>query len=361
MPEEARSVDDSEFIFKGTPGELDVELRKLGVSGGVNGIREDGKAVMSPVVATALDPEIVAAASRTMRRQMAEFMAAQRSPVVESDVGDVFFAKPIEIAEDRKRATAVGKMRFNYGWSTSLVHSSDMMFSAGSVVEALLSKGEEVAGVEALRFMDPVQNNIEWHACVDELAPDVVEKCSQIKPDVKATFLIKDPETGNERKILLFGFQNNESARSNAHILDMANLPTALSTGFSKWKESVSSEGDMLFEFDLSRPDLRVSGMELGISMNTVMELVMSSFNNVKMFIPSDFYGRFGSLAYGFDFKKLPKVEELDQNCKLVISLNKKGIVVKPNGIRVVPLKFLIKRFEKVVAEGVYQSAHKGV
>lgn len=360
MAEESGSVKDSEFIFQGTPGELDVELKKLGVYGGVNGIREDGRAVYAPAL------DMVATAMKTLRNRLDEFLAAQYPETDESGTNDhldndVFFAEPIKVAENRKRATAVGKMRFNYGWSTSLVHSSDMMFSAGSVVESLLAEGEEVVGVEALRFMDPVQNNIEWHACVDELAPDVVEKCAQVKPDVKATFLVKDPETGSERKILLFGFQNKQSARNNANRLDIANLPKSLSANFSRWETSVSSEGDVLFEFELSGPDSKVSEMKLGTAMNAVMELAMVSFSEIRIFVPRDFYGRFGSLAYGFDFKKLPKVEELDQNCKLVLSLNKSKIVIKPNGVRVVPINFLIKRFDKVVTEGVFQSAHKGV
>lgn len=311
------------------PDELDVEIQQLGV-------------------------DMLVLAARALRLQLMDFMAAQGAQE-QSGKDALFYAEPVEVLENG-RATAVGKMMFNMDWSHYLVHSADMMFSASGVVEALLNEDEEVVGVESLRFLNPVKNNLKLYACVGELSEDVSERCAQRKPDLKATFLTKDSVTGEERKIQLFGFQNNQSAGKNGCIR-MAYLPNSLSRNFASWERDVDGEGNDVFIFDLAEPDSRVAETKLGSSLNAVMELVMHALSNVRKFSKNAFPKGEYNLAYGFDFKKLPETEQLNQNCKLLISVNKAEIVEKANGFRLIPVKFAIKNPRGIICEGVYTSA----
>lgn len=361
--------DNPKLIVTGSLGDLNCELHNLGVVGGVESLRDDPEwkvkeTLDRPVDRNVPSRDLVLSAIAGLRAQMQEFMAAQAKLPENAHAEDLsalsgdklFYATPVEVLEDGT-ATAVGRMMHNMRWSRYFVHSSDMMFSSSGLVEALLNEGEEVVGVESMRFLNPVQNNLELFACAGELSPDIAGRCAQRKPDLKAVFLTKNEVTGEERNIKLFGFQNGQSSAKNPIMPDMAHLPAALSKDFNSWERDMDKDGNDVFTFDLSQPDSRIAKTKLGASLNAVMELVMYSFSKVrrtsKSVCPEGNY----NLAYGFDFKKLPKPEQLNEECKLLISVDKAGIVEKSSGFRLIPVKFSIKKGGKIISEGVFIDA----
>lgn len=361
--------DKPKLIIAGSLDDLNGELHDLGVVGGVESLRDESEWKVRVTLARPVDRDtpsrdLVISAIEGLRAQMNEFMAAQSKLREDANAEDLsalsedefFCAKPVEVLEDGT-ATAVGRMMYNMRWSRYFVHSSDMMFSSSGLVEALLNEGEEVVGVESMRFLNPVQNNLELFACVGELSPDIAGRCAQRKPDLKAVFLTRNEVTGEERSIQLFGFQNGQSSAKNPIVPDMAYLPAALSRDFNSWERNMDKDGNDVFTFDLSQPDSRIAKTKLGASLNAVMELAMYSFSKVrrtsKNICPNGDY----NLAYGFDFKKLPKPEQLNEECKLLISVDKAGIVEKSSGFRLIPVKFSIRKGGKAICEGVFINA----
>lgn len=346
---------------------LDVELRNLGVVDGLRGLRGELSWKVGEVLdrsANISGTDLMLLAVDRMRQEFEKFMAAQNGLFAEDRTEDlsnlsadnILYTKPIEFLEDGT-ATAVGRTMYNKRWSRYFAHSSDMMLPSGGLVEALLNEGEEVVGVESMRFLNPVQNNLELFACAGELSPDIAGRCAQRKPDLKATFLTKNAITGEQRSIKLFGFQNDESSTRNPMIPNMANLPAALSRDFNSWERDMDKDGNDVFTFDLSQPDSGIVETKVGVALNAVMELVMCSFSRVrrgsKNICPDGGY----NLAYGFDFKKLPKPEQLNEECKLLISVDKAGIVEKSSGFRLIPVKFSIQKGGNVISEGVFINA----
>lgn len=354
-------------IVAGTQAELDAELRRLGVGGGIGEIRGAADSRVRELMqdlagsdelrlaAVSLAAALLSVALGGARKEINDKAPKVSKPETHDEL---FFARPIEVLPDGT-ARAVGTMFYNRRWSDVLVHSSDMMFSCAGVVDALLEDGEEVMGVQSLRFLNPVQNDMELVAYVGDVPEDVSLRCVERKPDLKATFLTRNAATGAERKIQLFGFQNKQSASENPAFNGMAYLPASLSEGFSSWERDTGADGNDLFIFDLGKPDSRIADVKLGSVLNAVMELVMEAFSKLRRAKRNPFPVAYDdyNLAYGFDFSKLPKVEQLDERCNLAVSVDKTGVVEKENGFRLVPLRFFIKREGVLICEGVFTIA----
>lgn len=352
--------DKTKLIVSGNLEDSGDDLHSLGVSSGDTApVNEDGSH-MAQLRAVAL----------SMRASLLEFMDAQSGSV--SAVADLvykpalrcpkkfssdqfFFDSPVEILPNGT-ARAVAKMHYNLRWSSSLVHSADMVFSAAGVVEALLEDEEKVVGVQSLRFLNPVQNNVEMFAYAGETSEEVSVRCAERKPDLKATFLTKNAGTGVERKIQLFGFQNKQDASRNEASSDMARLPASLSK-FEDIQLLLLKSGLQVFAFNLAKPDFVIAGTLLGSGLNTVMELVMRACIELRGTDVNPFPRGAFNLAYNFDFKKLPEVKKLDEKCQLMLFVNKDGIVEKPNGFRLIPIMFAIRREGVLLCEGIYTSA----
>jgi hypothetical protein len=335
-----------------------------------NSIIPDGADDASePITEAVVRDAQLRAAALFMKASLAEFMAAQidtdvttesvYKPAVSSpkkfSSDPMFFERPVEILANGT-ARAVAKMHYNLRWSSAVIHSADMMFSAGGVVEALLEDGEDVTGVQSLRFLNPVQNNVEMFAYVGDDSEEVASRCVEKKPDLKAVFLTKNSKTGAERKIQLFGFQNRQDASLNEAFYDMACLPASLSK-FDVINLMSDGSGNNIFGFNLTKPAFSVFETKVGSVLNTVMELVMWACVELRETEISPFPPGTFNLAYNFDFKKLPAVEELDEKCELMLLVNRGGIVERPNGFRLIPVLFSIRKDGKFICEGVYTSA----
>lgn len=348
------------------PGE---DKNKLIVDGNIEGLDVSGSDT-APISKDGPDMAQLRAAELFMRASLLEFMDAQSAPV--SAAADLvykpalrcpkkfssdrfFFESPVEILPNGT-ARAVAKMHYNLRWSSSLIHSADMVFSAGGVVEALLQDEEKVISVQSLRFLNPVQNNVEMFAYAGETSEEVSARCAERKPDLKATFLTRNADTGVERKIQLFGFQNKQDASRNEAFSGMARLPASLSE-FEDIQLLLLRSGRQAFAFNLTKPDFVIAGTLLGSGLNTVMELVMSACSELRGLDVNPFPSGAFNLAYNFDLKKLPEVDKLDEKCELILFVNKDGIVERPNGFRLIPIMFSIHREGVLICEGVYTSA----
>lgn len=357
------SKNDSGLIFQGTPAELDAEFRRLGVSGGVNGIREDGNVVVMPPAPTVVDSEMLDAAARAMRVLMMEFMLAQRvdqNPrgVLRVKDSPSFLDKPIEVLPDGT-ITTVAKMCINLKWSTSLVHGSDMVFGFTETIDSMLEDGEEVTAVESLRFLKAATQDLEIFACVgDQLSPIMQQKCEGGKPNVKAVFLTKNAQTGEDRKIQLLAF---ESGKPVGTVIAGIPLSSSLEEKFNYCAVATDRSGENVYTFELSKLSGNAVRVELGSTLNAVMEVVMMACHKLKHSKRNPFptEGKIVNVAAGFKIAKLPELAELGDDCKLNVSIDEDGIVEGQRLIQFVPVNFSITKGSKVICEGVFTSAQR--
>lgn len=337
--------EDSGLIFRGTPAELDAEFRRLGVSGGVNGIREDGRVV---------DAELLDTAAITMRVLMVEFMAAQSVEPRPTEVVN----GPIEVLSDGT-VTTVAKMCINSKWSTRLVHSSDMVFGFSETIDSMLEDGEAVTAVESLRFLKAATQDLEIFACVgDQLSPTMQQKCEGRKPNVKAVFLTKNAKTGEERRIQILAFENGNPV---GVVVSGVGLASSLEKKFNSWEVDGDRGGRNVYTFELSSPRGNAVRVELGSTLNAVMEVVMMAclklMNSQRNPFPTE--GKIVNVASGFKITRLPKLAELGDDCKLNVSIDEDGIVEKPRMIQFVPVNFSITKGSGVICEGVFTYAQR--
>jgi hypothetical protein len=250
-------------------------------------------------------------------------------------------------------------MCFNLNWSSSLVHGSDMVFGFSEAIDSMLEDGESVIAVESLRFLKASTQNLEIFACVGEqLSPVMQQKCEGRKPNVKAVFLIKNSQTGEEKKIQLLAFENGRPVNL---ITSGMGLASSLQKNFSHWEVDADSVGQAVYTFDLSKPKGNAVGVERGVTLNAVMEVVMMACHKLKHSRRNPFptEGKALNVASGFKITKLPELAELGDDCKLSISIDEDGIVEGARLIQFVPVKFSITKGSNVICEGVFTSAQR--
>ena len=235
--------------------------------------------------------------------------------------------------------TAVGRMVYNYGWSHSLVHSSDMIFAIGELVDTLLEEGDAVVAVESLRFLNPVKHNLKMFACVADDDGLLKTQCPTGKPDVKAVFVVKNAETGLERKVQFVAFQNEEAVSQHVRCSD-PNIDF-LTSNFDLWESDKDADGKDIEIFDIGE-GLAGMGAECNAyqMMNVIMELVMNAYCVLRKFgkgiiPPAQF-----SIATAFEMKKIPEFRDIESGCRLEIMVDLDSMLEKPNGWRFFPVRF---------------------
>ncbi len=231
------------------------------------------------------------------------------------------------------------------GWSTALLHSSDVVLAMSSLVSSGLKEGEVITVANSLRFHAPMNNALDVQLQITD-DPKVIQPFAQSTTKLCLTASL---QTSLGRTILI---QGNDTANPIARNRRWSNdLPARMRGSHQLRQSALSADGlDFSRSFDKINGVMTLQPTDSTFVLSTVMDALMNLVVQAhKLGVIQT--GGFGLLA-GCENLQLPAPADLFQGGTIYMSIGAQEQKALKNG-RLLPVDFQMRNADlKKVAGG---------